>query len=105
MSMHAHHASHSSLVILCGGCRDFYVRLRQWLITTELDSYRAGRVLECACSAMCPTCWAVQACMTACHWGNRLLRVIYGVTEQHCQGCCSHCHSVMLCMTQSKQSP
>ena len=27
-------------------CRSFYIRLRDWILTTEVDSYRSGRVFE-----------------------------------------------------------
>ena len=29
-------------------CREFYLHLQNWILTTELDSYRSGRVFECA---------------------------------------------------------
>lgn len=27
-------------------CRDFYIHLRDWIVHTEVDAYRCGRVLE-----------------------------------------------------------
>ena len=36
----------SRLPVARRSCRDFYVHLRDWLVETELERYRSGRVFE-----------------------------------------------------------